>query len=139
MKDRVFIDTNVWLYAFMEDSQGKKERALSVISKNSGNIVISTQVLIEISANLLKKTDYDEKDVSIVVERLSYVYHISLVDVQTILKALDIRKKYKYSFWDSLIIASALIAGCSTLYTEDMQHSQLIDGSLRIVNPFLGE
>ncbi len=139
MKDRVFIDTNVWLYAFMEDSQGKKERALSVISKNSGNIVISTQVLIEISANLLKKTDYDEKDVSIVVERLSYVYHISLVDVQTILKALDIRKKYKYSFWDSLIIASALIAGCSILYTEDMQHSQLIDGSLRIVNPFLGE
>ncbi len=137
MKDRVFIDTNVWLYAFMEDSQDKKEKALSVISKSSGSIVISTQVLIEISANLLKKTDYDEEDISVVVERLNYVYHISLVDVETILKSLDVRRKYKYSFWDSLIIASALISGCSILYTEDMQHGQLIDGSLRMVNPFL--
>jgi len=48
----------------------------------------------------------------------------------------DLRLKYKFSYWDSLIIASALESGCGILYTEDMQDGQVIEDRLRIVNPF---
>jgi len=52
------------------------------------------------------------------------------------LKAVQIKLKYFFSYWDSLIIASALESGCSILYTEDMQDGQLIEERLKIVNPF---
>jgi predicted nucleic acid-binding protein len=51
-------------------------------------------------------------------------------------RALDLQTRYRYAFYDSLIVAAALTAGCSRLYTEDMQHGQQIEG-LRIENPFL--
>jgi predicted nucleic acid-binding protein len=51
--------------------------------------------------------------------------------------ALKVFEKYGYSIFDSLIIAAALELGCNTLYTEDMQHGQVIEGTLKITNPFL--
>mgnify|MGYP001002970320 FL=1 len=55
----------------------------------------------------------------------------------TLLLASDLRERYKFAYWDSLIVAAALDAGCDTLYTEDMQHKQVIDGRLRLINPFV--
>ncbi len=49
---------------------------------------------------------------------------------------MDIKKRYRFSYWDSLIIASALENNCSILYSEDMQHSQVIEDNLKIINPF---
>ncbi len=60
----------------------------------------------------------------------------SLVNKTTIKKSLQVKKIYHYSYWDSLIIASALESNCSILYTEDMHEGQVIDGKLKIVNPF---
>jgi predicted nucleic acid-binding protein len=54
----------------------------------------------------------------------------------TILAALTVAERYGFSHYDSLIVATALEAGCSTLYSEDMQHGQLIDNRLTIINPF---
>ena len=51
--------------------------------------------------------------------------------------ALDIQERYNFAWYDSLIIATALEAGCETLYSEDMQHGQEIEGRLRIINPFV--
>ncbi|MDR0516418.1 MAG: hypothetical protein LBH25_05165 [Fibromonadaceae bacterium] len=48
-----------------------------------------------------------------------------------------LKKKYHYSWWDSLVLASALENGCQTFYSEDMQHKQIIESSIKIINPFL--
>jgi predicted nucleic acid-binding protein len=55
----------------------------------------------------------------------------------TILEAFRIAERYGFSFYDSLIISAALESGCNTLYSEDMQHGQLIENRLKIVNPFV--
>lgn len=57
---------------------------------------------------------------------------------ETFALASLLRKKRAFSYWDSLIVAAALDAGCDTLYSEDMQHGQLVEGRLRLVNPFVG-
>jgi len=60
------------------------------------------------------------------------------VNLKTVEKAWHIRIKYQFSYWDSLIVASALGMNCSVLYTEDLQHNQIIEEKLKIVNPFEG-
>jgi predicted nucleic acid-binding protein len=62
---------------------------------------------------------------------------VHLLNFQTSLEALKIHQKYQYSYYDSLIIASALENQCDILYSEDMQHQQLIENRLLIFNPFL--
>ncbi|GAB4289651.1 MAG: hypothetical protein Fur0025_24150 [Oscillatoriaceae cyanobacterium] len=59
------------------------------------------------------------------------------IDSVVLLKALDINEMYNYSYWDSLLIATALSNDCSILYSEDMQHNQLIENKTRIINPFI--
>ncbi len=59
------------------------------------------------------------------------------LEIDTYIEASDIRKRYNFSFWDSLIVASALQAGCRTLYSEDLNHGMIVGKKLHIVNPFL--
>ena len=61
---------------------------------------------------------------------------ISNLSFATVSRSAEIRKKYRISYWDSLIIASALQNNCTILYTEDMQHTQIIEDSFTIINPF---
>ena len=64
-------------------------------------------------------------------------YQVGIVDQEIILKAISIAGKYRYSYWDGLILASALVSNCKYIYTEDMQHNQFIENRLQIVNPFV--
>jgi len=57
--------------------------------------------------------------------------------MQTIRKNIELCLRYNFSYWDSQIIASALESGCNILFTEDMQHGQVIEGILTIKNPFM--
>lgn len=134
MSDKVFVDTNIWLYAFMEDESEKHKIAFSIIS--NPNILLSTQAINEICINLINKTDYSEEDIAELVNNIYSKYNVSVIDKKTILLSSNIRKKYKVSYWDSLIIASAIEDECSIIYTEDMQYRQVIEGKLEIVNPF---
>jgi predicted nucleic acid-binding protein len=59
------------------------------------------------------------------------------VTKELVRQSFTLSLKYGFSHWDSLIVASALQAGCSTLYTEDMHNGQVIEGKLKIVNPFI--
>jgi predicted nucleic acid-binding protein len=75
-----------------------------------------------------------------VAATLSDILHLvrlTEVGIDDIRSAWALAERYGYSHYDSLIITAALRAGCATLYSEDLQHSQLIDGRLDIVNPFL--
>jgi len=62
---------------------------------------------------------------------------VEIITLATVHKALDVRERYGFSWYDSLIVAAALAAGCQRLYSEDMQHGQLIDGQLSVINPFV--
>ncbi len=129
-----FVDSNIFLYAFMAADEEKSEKAFSVIKYDS--VVLSTQAVNEICVNLLKKSDYHEDDIIQLVRNLYEKYHVVIIDMNTILKASFLRKTYIFSYWDSLIIASALENDCSILYSEDMQHGQLIEDRVKIINPF---
>jgi predicted nucleic acid-binding protein len=63
-------------------------------------------------------------------------FKVALLRKSSVDKALSVANQYKYSYWDSLIIASALENKCKILYTEDMQDGQIIEGKLKIENPF---
>jgi len=62
--------------------------------------------------------------------------NVASISKNTVLQSFEIKNRYSFSYWDSLILSSALENGCEVIYSEDMHDGQLIDGVLRIVNPF---
>lgn len=137
MKDRIFIDTNIFVYSAVADSHhaNRRQKAIELIQSEDHEIVISTQMLNEFSVILIKNGIGDDAIQKRVAE-ISENTTVNAVTTGTILYAWEIRLKYKFSYWDSLIIASALESNCSALYTEDLQHGQVIEKKLKIINPF---
>ncbi len=136
--DRVFLDTNIWLYAFMQGSQtGRRDVAADLISKKTQTIIVSYQVINEVCVNLLKKGGASEELVKGLIHDFFSRYAPVANDEACLIRASDLRGSLSLAYWDSLIVASALENRCSILYTEDMQHGQVIDQVLTIVNPFL--
>ena len=134
MRGRAFYDTNTIIYLYDETDVIKQE----VTHKSFALIqpVISTQVISEMSNIMLRKYNADNDIVNTIIDNLKDFTDIVRVDIVHIKKALQIKEKYQYAFYDSLIIASALEAKCKILYTEDMQHGHIINGELTIVNPY---
>jgi predicted nucleic acid-binding protein len=85
----------------------------------------------------MAKHRYPHKKIVDYLGELISISTVSAVTVQTIEKALFLKGKYAYSWWDSLILSSALESGCKRVCSEDMQHGQLIEDMLLIENPFL--
>lgn len=136
MTDNVFIDTNVWIYLYRNEDTEKKNIAENLIENNFENIIISTQILNEMYSTISKKTvNVQSRVKDIIIETIA---NFRVTDISTfdVIRAMEIKDRYGFSYWDSLVIASALESGCSILYTEDLQHNQLIDNSLKIINPF---
>lgn len=134
MQDNLFLDTNILLYALCNKDQKKQSVAKKLVLQNAS---ISTQVINETSVNLLKKLHFQEEEVLEFIESCYKRYTIHHIDRQSILQASKLRSRYKLSFYDSLIVSSALSLQCQTLYSEDMQHHLCVDDRLTIVNPFL--
>ena len=135
---KMFIDTNILIYAF-DVSAGKKHQVASHILSdlwNSGLGVLSTQVLQEFYINVVQKIQkpIDQKMAQEIIRDL-LKWHVVVNNGDSILDAIDISEKYGYSFWDSLIIEAALTGGVSVLLSEDLQHGQVISG-VTIRNPF---
>ena len=135
MEGKSFLDTNIFVYAYSTTEPDKRKVALKLLSLDK--VVISTQVVNEFIWVMNRKFGVERQKLRIVGSRLLEMFEVASIDVGTVRKALTIFVDYNYSLWDSLIIASALENGCSILYTEDMQHGQMVDGRLRIVNPFV--
>jgi len=128
--------TNILVYSLLENEVRKHAQAVTLMESLTGNFIfISTQVLSELDVTLYKH-DVKEAEIENKLRKLIDIYNILIINISTIKLCWKVRKKYSYSYWDSLIIASALESNCSLLYTEDMQNGQIIDGKLKIVNPF---
>jgi predicted nucleic acid-binding protein len=145
MNDRVFIDTNILLYSLTEPKEKNREKdlpkrakALELLTKlyNENEIVVSVQILNELHFNMIRKFKIDDDMVfETLQESIFAIASVENLTAQTYTKAFQVRKKYNFSYWDSLVVASALESGCTKLYSEDMQDGLVIDGVLSIINP----
>jgi predicted nucleic acid-binding protein len=141
MSDRAFLDTNIFAYSFDQTAPDKKRIANTLIKEQleDGSGVISYQVVQEFINVSYRKFSSPmslrelERYIEDVLSNLWKVY----ASQDLIYSAIGIKEQFQYSFFDSLIIAAALEAGCSTLYSEDLQHEQKIY-SVQIINPFSG-
>ena len=140
MKDRIFLDTDIIVYAygkFEDEEKRKREKAEEILKSlyKEGDYRISTQVIQEFCSIISSKMKpvEPEKAVSKFIDTLPED-RIVTVDIGSIKKALEVKDRYNFSFRDSLIIATALDAGCTVIYTEDMCSTQIVD-NLQIVNP----
>jgi predicted nucleic acid-binding protein len=84
----------------------------------------------------VKKARFEEIQIRSLIRAFYEKYPVIEPDSAVLCHAPELRKQYRFSFWDGLIVAAAFSAGLTTLYTEDMQHGLVIDGSLQIINPF---
>jgi len=136
MSVRSFLDTNVLVYTDDADAPRKKETALDLVESASigGWGVLSTQVLQEYFAVATRKLEVPVNIARAKVEIFGRL-DLAVVEMPTILGAIDVHRLHDVSFWDGLIIHTARSAGCRVLYTEDLQHGCLFDG-LEVVNPF---
>lgn len=136
---RSFFDTNVLVYLFDADAPDKKKKAQKLFDQQTatGLAVLSTQVLQEFYVTVTRKLadPLDENVAEQVLCRLAALPLVN-IDANHILSAVGRSRMLKYSFWDALIIEAAVTARAEILFTEDLQHGQIIDG-VKIENPFL--
>jgi predicted nucleic acid-binding protein len=130
-----FLDTNVVVYAFTSDPRAARAQQLLAQAP-----VIGVQVLNEFANVARRKLGMSWPELREALAAIRAVAGtISMPDIDTHSAALDLAERHRCAFFDALIIAAALRAGCQTLWSEDMRHGAVIDGRLRIANPFLAE
>jgi predicted nucleic acid-binding protein len=127
-----FFDTSVLLY-LLSDDDAKADRIETLLSARG---VISVQVLNEFAAVALRKLELPLNEVREILDTFRAVCAVEPVTVETHVRGLAVCERYKFSLYDSMIVAAALISGVKILYSEDLQDGQLIDDQLRVTNPF---
>lgn len=133
MKDHsAFLDTNILLYLLSED-ETKSVQAENTVAAGG---VISVQVLNEFASVARRKLDLSFDEIREFLSHICMVCPVMPVTVTVHDQGLRIAENYGLSIYDALIVAAALSAGCTTLYSEDMQDGQIIDAQLLIRNPF---
>jgi len=139
MSEIAFFDTNVLVYLFDSGTPAKQERARELLRQKAGDgdAVMSTQVLQEFYVTITRKlaTPVDEETAEQAVRDLSTL-PIVIPDSSMILGAIARSRRMHLSFWDSLILESAMVSGAALLLSEDLQHGSTVNG-IRILNPFV--
>jgi predicted nucleic acid-binding protein len=119
-----------------QQSQAKSLACRHLIQTNQHNIAISSQVVIEVAANLLRKGSFNESQIAKFIEDVYQEHFVIDVSQKIMLEASKLRSKYSLSYFDSLIVAAALETGATLLYSEDMHNGLIVENQLTIANPF---
>jgi predicted nucleic acid-binding protein len=139
MNAEFFIDTNVFVYHLDATDRRKHEIAEKVVhdALSLGNACISSQVVQECLNVILRKAA-----LTLPIEGARGYLEAVLAPLMRVTvteslfhRALDVQSRWRFGFYDSLVVAGALAAGCRTLLSEDLQHGQKLD-SLRVIDPF---
>lgn len=135
----VGVDTNVWFYALARPAEGEQTKHLLARGLIGGleRPFVTTQIVNELSANLLRKRGWSEMEFWALIDDLCSRCHLFIPGADWHGEASRLRERHGFSFWDSLVVASARTAGCELLFSEDMHHGLRID-LLEIRNPFAG-
>lgn len=141
--NRILVDTNIIVYAYDESEAGKHREAKAILYDliQDGRLVLSAQSLNEfyvVTTRPKRPGRFPHEKAVGVIQRLSSVATVVPVTPALTFRALEAMPRFAMSFWDALIWAAAQEHGIPTLYTEDLQHGQQIEG-VRILNPFLPE
>ena len=131
-----FIDTNIFIYAASAAAEDQPRRRIAQKLIAGLDFAISAQVLQEFADATLRKKrlGVSEPEVRQMIHFMSR-YPVAAITRETVLRALDLRSRFKTSYWDASILAAALDLGCETLYTEDLSHGQSYEG-IRVLNSF---
>ena len=115
-----FVDSNIWLYAFIEGDDARKTAiAKSIVEVPS--VILSVQVINEVCRNLLRKANFTEPEIQALIDSFYAKYPVIPFEHSTLRCASELRVKYQIAFWDGLIVATALAAHASVVYSEDMR------------------
>lgn len=134
MRDKIFVDSNVWLYMANNDSPEKKSISLNLLNRDT---YTSPQVLFECINVCRKKLKLNSEIAFSFAENLLQVNKLIEENANIVYTALQLCRQNSFQPFDAKIVATALEAGCNTLYSEDMHHGLLVNNSLRIINPFV--
>ena len=132
---RAFLDSNVVVYAFSDDPRNAVAEELL-----GRGCEISAQVLNEFANVARRKLGFSWTEISDAIEAITTLSRsVHPLDLATHQDAIRLAERHKFGFYDALIVASALRAGCAVLHSEDLQHGLVVEGQLRIENPFRTE
>ncbi len=127
-----FFDTSVLLYLLSDDT-AKADRIETLLSARG---VVSVQVLNEFAVVALRKLTMPLNEVREILDTIRAVCAVEPITVETHDRGLAVFERYRFSLYDSMLVAAALIAGAKIIYSEDLQDGQVIDNQLRVTNPF---
>lgn len=127
-----FIDTNVLFYLLSADHD-KADRAEMIVQAGG---LISVQVLNEMASVARRKLSMSWEEINEVLALIRSVCPVAPLTIETHDRGRMVAERYGMSVYDAMIVAAALLGGCKTLYSEDMQDGLFIDDQLRICNPF---
>lgn len=140
MTDSIFVDTNILVYLFDGGSGEKHGQIKDVISQlpRLTRLSISSQVVNEFVNVVTRKIQkpLSFTDLRHIMDFLPEMFTVLPLTFSNSVQAIEIKDIYQYSYWDSLIISSALSNGCNMIFTEDMHTGQIIQDKLLIINPF---
>lgn len=135
MSGRVFLDTNVLLYAYSHDDLVKKAQAM--LAMQAPDAWLSTQTLIEFANVYARKLKAPWPAVETALQELGRDFAVYQTTPTTIAYATRLAQRYGLAWFDALIVAAALECNCEALYSEDLNAGQLLGGTLRVINPFV--
>ena len=128
----IFYDTNVVLYLLSADT-AKSDRAEELLASGGR---VSVQVLNEFAAVASRKLRMGWKDIGEILTHVRAVCPVEPIAIETHDRGLALASRYRLNIYDAMIVASALLAGCKLLYSEDLQHGQVFERQLTVRSPF---
>ncbi len=131
-----FADTNIFVYSFLP-KQSPEKHVIAVRLLREPNIGVSSQVVNELVSALRLKGKLPDDEIRRILEDLYFRIEVADLISDDIFAAFDLRARYRFSYWDSLVVATALRMGAEKLYSEDMQHGLVVDGRMTISNHFI--
>ena len=135
--NRCFIDTNILVYADSPDALTRQSQALKLLRQlgETRSGVISTQVLNEYCNVSLNKLKLPHNTLRVRLAFWEKQFEVCLVTPEIVAQAVDLHQLRSISYYDALIVASAQVANCTVLYSEDMNAGEMV-GGVRVATPF---
>ncbi len=130
---KIFLDSNIIIY-LVDNLHEKHDTAEMLLAEIP---YINAQVLVEVGNVCKRKLCYTKHEVCELWYKLMSHCQLASIEENTIAEAIYLTQRYDFQLFDAIIVSSALEAGCTILFSEDMQHQLVVEGKLTIINPFI--